>query len=440
MRYFMKLYYKINTYGCQMNVHESEKIAGQLIERGYLPTDNDEMADVIIFNTCCIRDNAERRAFGNVGALKKLKRAKKSLIIAMGGCMTQQPGVADMLRQKFPFIDIIFGTYNLSDFGKMLDERLKNGKKFTSLIDSYNLNENVPIYRTSGTNAWVNIIYGCNNFCTYCIVPHVRGRETSRDKGVILDEIKRCLDEGYKEITLLGQNVNSYGNDRGETNAFASLLTDISKIEGKFRLRFMTSHPKDLSQDVVDIMASSTNICNNIHLPVQSGSTSVLKDMNRKYTREHYLSLIDMIRSKMPNCGITTDIMVGFPTETEDDFLQTMSLVEQVRFLSAFTFVYSPRNLTPAAKMPQLDECIKKDRITRLIDLQNEITLQESARCIGGIYEVLCEDKVGENIYCGRTDEGKLVSFESNHDLVGQFVNIRIDNAKHSALFGKVEV
>ena len=432
--------YKIITYGCQMNIHESEKIAGFLTDRGYVETQNSADADIVVFNTCCIRENAERRAVGNIGALKQLKKQKPSLIIAVCGCMTQQDGKAETLKRKFPFIDIIFGTSNVANFGEYLDEFLSSHKKIVSINDALNMDENISIYRTSGTNAWVNIIYGCNNFCTYCIVPYVRGREKSRNPENIISDIESLLKQGYKEITLLGQNVNSYGKDVADGKDFAYLLNRIGELDGKFRLRFLSSHPKDLTEETVDAIARHTNICNNIHLPIQSGSNRILKLMNRRYTREKYLSLIDMIHEKLPYCGITTDVMVGFPYETEEDFQETMDIVNKVKFLSAFTFEYSPRSGTPAFEMPQVPDEVKNDRIRRLIDLQNEITAQHSALCVGKTFEVLCEDRNTkyQNTYCGRTEEGKLVNFKSSNNIIGNFVNVRIEKAKSSVLFGKV--
>ena len=335
--------YKNVIFGCQMNVHESEKIAGILENLGYQATDNIEDADVIAFNTCCIRDTAEKRAIGNIGAVKPLKKKKKDLIVIVAGCMPQQNGVAESLFKKFPFIDIIIGTHNISSLSEKVLAIKKQRKHQLEILytDGYIDDETSKMSRTSFPNAWVNITYGCNNFCTYCIVPYVRGRERSRNMDNILAEICSLVKDGYKEITLLGQNVNSYGKDFNDnyTN-FAKLLDEIGKIEGKFRVRFMTSHPKDLSPEVVDVIAKYDNLCNNIHLPIQSGSNAVLKAMNRRYSREHYLELIKMIREKLPNVGITTDIMVGFPGETQEDFLNTMDLVSKVRLSNAFTFIY----------------------------------------------------------------------------------------------------
>ena len=332
--------FAVITYGCQMNIHESEKLAGILTSLGYKEATKTEECDVIVFNTCCIRENAEQRAEGNIGALKKLKKKNKNLIIAVGGCMTQQPDRAKSLVEKFPFIDIVFGTHNLSNFERLLKSRQLSSKKVIEIVDEQPICEKIPMKRTSYPNAWVNIIYGCNNFCTYCIVPYVRGRERSRNFNEIVEEVETLVKEGYKEITLLGQNVNSYGNDLKDGTTFSKLLYRLNEIEGNFRIRFMSSHPKDFKAELVDAIANCDKVCNYVHLPVQAGSTKVLKDMNRRYTREDYLSHVKMIKEKIPNCSISTDIMVGFPGETEEDFLDTLSLVESANFQSAFMFVY----------------------------------------------------------------------------------------------------
>lgn len=431
------------SYGCQMNVHESEKIAGILEELGYTPAGSIEESDIIVFNTCCIRDTAEKRAFGNIGAVKPIKKKNKDLIVAVVGCMTEQKGYDKIFKEKYPYVDIVLGTGNLNLLKEKIIEKREQGKK-TYLTQSCNdpIDETVPQSRTSYPNAWVNIMYGCNNFCTYCIVPYVRGRERSREPEEILKEVRSLVEDGYKEITLLGQNVNSYGNDfsdRPEVN-FANLLKAVSEIPGKFRIRFMTSHPKDLTEEVVDVIASSDKIMNNIHLPVQAGSDAVLKKMNRKYDRAHYLALIDMIKAKLPGVGITTDIMVGFPTETEEDFSDTLDLVRKVRYSNAFTFIYSVRKGTAAATMPQIDYQTKRRRITELIALQNEITKQLSEEYIGNVYEVLIEDvnKKYKNAVCGRTESGRLVSCVGDPSLIGTFQNIFITEARSASLFGKI--
>ena len=440
----MEKKYYIETFGCQMNVHESEKLAGILVKMGYVETTERAQANVIVFNTCCIRDTAEKKIFGNIGELKILKKLDKSRIIVIVGCMTQQEGMAETIATKFPFVDIILGTSNIHLLEQKiaeLEERRarKRGKVISiDINEKPAVNEEVVPYRTSYPNAWVNIMYGCNNFCAYCIVPYVRGRERSRDPELILEEVESLVKAGYKEITLLGQNVDSYGSDRTDGVNFYSLLQKIAKIEGKFRLRFMTSHPKDLSEEVIKLIAETPNFCNNIHLPVQAGSNAVLKAMNRRYDRERYFYLIDLIKKYMPDCGITSDIMVGFPGETEEDFLDTLDLVEKVRYHNAFTFIYSPRKGTVAAKMEQIPYAIKSERIGRLIALQNKITLEISQEYVGKVKEVLVEDAPKPNMLCGRTDCGRLVNFPGNKELVGQFVNVRIDKNKASALIGEI--
>ena len=440
----MNKFYYIETFGCQMNVHESEKIAGILVNLGYQETSDRAQANIIVFNTCCIRDTAEKKIFGNIGELKILKKIDKSRIIVIVGCMTQQDGMAEVIATKFPFVDIILGTSNIHLLKEKIEElELRRQRKRGKIISIDNTEkpeviENVTPYRTSYPNAWVNIMYGCNNFCAYCIVPYVRGRERSREPELIIEEVRSLVKAGYKEITLLGQNVDSYGSDRIDGANFYTLLTKLKEIEGKFRLRFMTSHPKDLSEEVIKLIAETPNFCNNIHLPVQAGSNAVLKAMNRKYDRERYFYLIDTIRKYMPDCGITSDIMVGFPGETEEDFQDTLDLVRRVQYHNAFTFIYSPRKGTVAAKMEQIPYAIKKDRISRLIALQNQITLTLSEAFVGKVKEVLVEDAPKENLLCGRTDCGRLVNFSGDKSLIGQFVNVRIDKNKASALWGEI--
>ena len=434
----MNKFYYIFTYGCQMNVHESEKIAGLLRGIGYVATDDVSFADVIVFNTCCIRDTAEKKIMGNIGDIKQYKKNNPDLIVAVVGCMSQQNGMSEKIRKSFPFVNIVLGTSNLQELPYLVQQIESKRLRFgISVLQDENpaIDETLPVYRTSGPNAWVNIMYGCNNFCTYCIVPYVRGRERSRAPEAILSEVKMLLSEGYKEITLLGQNVDSY---RYENDDFASLLEKTAQFDGKYRIRFMTSHPKDFNSKVIDVVKAYPNICSNIHLPVQSGSNRILKLMNRHYTRERYLEIVDEIREKIPNVGITSDIMVGFPTETDEDFADTISLVEKVRYSGAFTFVYSPRNGTVAAKMEQLPYSVKKERITKLVDLQNDINVQKSSEYIGKTEEILVEDgnlkKRGS--VCGRTDNGRLVTFDGDPSLVGQFINVKITSSRSSALWG----
>ena len=423
-----------------MNVHESEKIAGLLGSIGFSACGLVEDADILVFNTCCIRDTAEKKILGNIGDVKALKKSRKDLIIAVVGCMTQQDGSADALIKSYPFVNIVLGTHNIGVLPEKVSEILKKQAKTAIEIDKNErpeICETLPAVRTSGTNAWVNIMYGCDNFCTYCIVPYVRGRERSRDFAAILSEVKSLLAEGYKEITLLGQNVDSYSNNG---KVFADLLEEIAAVEGKFRLRFMTSHPKDFNSRVIDIIAKSPNVCKNIHLPVQSGSNRVLNLMNRKYTRERYLEIVAEIRKKIPNVGLTSDIMTGFPTETEEDFLDTLSLTEAAGFSNAFTFVYSPRKGTAAAKMEQLPAEIKRERIKKLVALQNEITKEISKTYLEKVEEILVEDAAKKaGFVCGRTDSGRLVTVKGDKNLIGKFINVKITAVKSAALFGETE-
>lgn len=435
--------YCVVTYGCQMNLHESEKISGILSGMGMSAVNEPENADVVVFNTCCIRDTAERRALGNIGKMKELKKKNKNLLIVVTGCMTQQNGFAENMKERYQYVDVILGTHNISDLENQIRIRLEKKKRVAAVLDTdgYIDDETTPVTRTSFPNAWVNINYGCNNFCTYCIVPYVRGRERSRDMKSIISECEKLIKDGYKEITLLGQNVNSYGNDVPDENVnFANLLREVAKIDGKFRIRFMTSHPKDLTEDVVKAIMDNDKICNNIHLPIQAGSNSVLKNMNRRYTREHYLGLIDMIRRYLPDCGITTDIMVGFPYETEEDFLDTMDIVEKVRFSTAFTFIYSVRKGTKAAEMPQIPYEIKQNRIKRLIARQNEITEEISKDYVGNVYEILVEGmQEKKNGYVvGRTESGRLVSAKGDESMIGEFKNVKITAVKNAQLLGEI--
>lgn len=435
--------YCVVTYGCQMNLHESEKISGILSGMGMSAVNEPENADVVVFNTCCIRDTAERRALGNIGKMKELKKKNKNLLIVVTGCMTQQNGFAENMKERYQYVDVILGTHNISDLENQIRIRLEKKKRVAAVLDTdgYIDDETTPVTRTSFPNAWVNINYGCNNFCTYCIVPYVRGRERSRDMKSIISECEKLINDGYKEITLLGQNVNSYGNDVPDENVnFANLLREVAKIDGKFRIRFMTSHPKDLTEDVVKAIRDNDKICNNIHLPIQAGSNSVLKNMNRRYTREHYLGLIDMIRRYLPDCGITTDIMVGFPYETEEDFLDTMDIVEKVRFSTAFTFIYSVRKGTKAAEMPQIPYEIKQNRIKQLIARQNEITEEISKDYVGNVYEILVEGmQEKKNGYVvGRTESGRLVSAKGDESMIGEFKNVKITAVKNAQLLGEI--
>ncbi len=430
--------YCIVTYGCQMNLHESEKIAGVLRGEGYTEAGEIGEADIIVFNTCCIRENAENHAFGNIGALKKLKREKKGLLIAVGGCMAQERGKAELLRKKFPFVDIVFGTHNLNELASLIERKRKERKAVVSLKEERGETEDgiVPV-RTSYPNAWVNITYGCNNFCSYCIVPYVRGRERSRGAEQILEEVRGLVKEGYGEITLLGQNVNSY---RDGDVAFPELLERVARIEGNFRVRFMTSHPKDFSAELVRVMKENPKICRHLHLPVQSGNNRILALMNRRYTREKYLEEIALLKREIPDCEVTTDLIVAFPTETEEEFCDTLSLVKEADLSSAFTFIYSPREGTKAAQMEgRIPEDIAKDRIMRLVEAVNANTREKSAKYAGKTVEILCEDYDGKKgLYLGRDQYGRMGYFASGTDMIGKFVKLVIKEANGISLYGEI--
>ncbi len=431
--------YHIETYGCQMNLHETEKIAGILHREGYTSATSMEEADMIVFNTCCIRENAENHAFGNLGALKKLKRANKNLIVAVGGCMVQEEGKAQFLKEKFPFIDILFGTHNLARLGELIRRRKQEKKTLIELFPARSgVEDGVEPVRASYPNAWVNITYGCNNFCSYCIVPYVRGREISREKADILSEVETLCAAGYKEITLLGQNVNSYCGSDG--TRFFELLDEVASAAQGVRIRFMTSHPKDFSAELVAVMKAHSNICKLLHLPAQSGSNRILSLMNRRYTREKYLENIALLRREIPECAVTTDLIVAFPTETEEEFCETLSLVKEADFSSAFTFVYSPRTGTKAAQMEgQIPEEVAKDRIMRLIDCVNENTRKMSAQYVGKTVRVLCEDyDAKRTLYLGRDEYGRMGYFTSEKNRVGEFVDLKVDRANGISLFGSI--
>ena len=436
----MEKKYRIVTYGCQMNVHESEKLAGILHARGYAEAAPEEEADIVVFNTCCIRENAENHAYGNIGALKKVKKAHPGMLIAVGGCMTQQAGAAEKLRKKFPFVDIVFGTHNLEEFGALLDRKLGRKKAVVDVWEKEGevLEEDIS-FRTSYPNAWVNIMYGCNNFCSYCIVPYVRGRERSRAASAVVAEVNGLLDAGYKEITLLGQNVNSYGNDCGEVS-FPQLLRKICARDEKFRLRFMTSNPKDFGEELVRAIADNPQLCRFVHLPVQAGSDRILRLMNRKYTAKEYLEKVEMLRRIIPDCQLSTDIMVGFPTETEEDFRATLDLVRAADFSAAFTFVYSRRSGTVAADMEgQIPEEVQKERIMRLVELVNAQTREKSQAYRGKTIEILCEDyDAKKGLYLGRDEYGRMGYFASGRDRIGQFVQMRVTDASGISLQGEI--
>ncbi|AAK79802.1 tRNA-2-methylthio-N6-dimethylallyladenosine synthase [Clostridium acetobutylicum] len=435
-----KLFF-IETWGCQMNAEDSEKLAGMLKEMKYEATDNREDADLIIFNTCCVRENAELKVYGNLGTLKKLKDKKPNLIITVCGCMMQQRDMAEHIKKRFPFVDIVMGTHNTQMFPQYL-KKVENER--TSVVEIWDKEEGIvegmPIYRSYDMKAFVTIMYGCNNFCTYCIVPYVRGRERSRKPEDIENEIKELVKKGYKEITLLGQNVNSYGKSLDEEMNFALLLRRLNNIEGLLRIRFMTSHPKDLTDDVIAAIADCDKVCEHIHLPVQSGSTTILNKMNRNYTREDYINLVNKIKSGIKNVAITTDIIVGFPGETEEDFEDTLSLVKEVEYDSAFTFLYSIREGTPAAKYEnQIPDEVKHKRFNKLLEAVNLISEKKNKEYEGKIVEILVEGKSkndGSKLM-GRTRTGKLVNFEGLESSIGKLINVKITKAQAFSLVGE---
>lgn len=432
----------ISTYGCQMNEEDSEKLSGMLKSQGYERTENKEEASIIIFNTCCVRENAENKVFGNLGQLKQLKKKNPNLVIAICGCMMQQVGMADKVLKTFPYVDIIFGTHNAHKFPEYLHRVLQEGVQVKEILNKEEgIVEGLPIDRKSDVKAFVTIMYGCNNFCTYCIVPYVRGRERSRKSEDIIKEIEELVSQGYKEITLLGQNVNSYGKGLEEDIDFAGLLRKVNEVKGLERVRFMTSHPKDLSDDVIMAIKECYKLCEQVHLPVQSGSSRILKEMNRHYDREYYLDLVKKIKSEIPDVTLTTDIIIGFPGETEEDFLDTLSLCEEVGYDSAFTFIYSRRNHTPADKMEnQIPDDIKHDRFNRLVEAINKKVVIKNKEYEGKVVEVLVEgpSKNDETKLTGRTRNGKLVNFAGDEKLVGELVNLKIVRAQPFSLIGEI--
>jgi len=432
--------YLVLTYGCQMNEHDSEVMAGILEEMGYRPAKRREEADVILVNTCCVRETAENKIYGLLGEFRRLKMNRPGLIIGVGGCMTQQEAAAKKIRDRFPYIDLIFGTHNLPRLRELIEQAKESRRTVVELLDrSEPAPEGLPIRRASAVKAWVVITFGCNNFCTYCIVPYVRGRECSRPPENILAEIRDLAAQGYKEVTLLGQNVNSYGRDLPGNVDFAGLLTEVNQIEGIKRIRFTTSHPRDFTPRLIEVIARGEKICEHIHLPVQAGSNRILRMMNRGYTREDYLALVEKIREAIPEAALTTDIMVGFPGETDEDFAQTLDLVERVRFNSAFMFIYNIRPGTPAARLPnQVKDEVKRARIKTLIEKQNQITKEININEEGKIYRLLVdgESKTNPQMLSGRTRTNKLVIFPGPPELVGKFVDVRITSGKLTHLEG----
>jgi len=436
--------YKLVTFGCQMNENDSERLAGMLYEMGYSETENESECDLIIYNTCCVRENAELKVYGHLGALKKLKEEKPDMVIAVCGCMMQQKEVVEHIRKTYRHVGLVFGTHNLHKFPELLYNALHSGESVVEVLESDGLiAEGMPIERKTGVKAWVTIMYGCNNFCSYCIVPYVRGRERSREPEEIINEVMMLGQQGYKEITLLGQNVNSYGKDLGGKMDFSRLLYEVDKVPGIERIRFTTSHPKDLSQDLIKAMAECEKVCEHLHLPIQAGSSRILEKMNRKYTKERYLKLVSEIRDKIPGIALTTDIIVGFPEESEEDFEDTLDVVEKVRFDAAYTFLYSKRTGTPAAKNPnQVPEEVKKRRFDRLLELQNRISNEINKKLEGSVLEVLVEgaSKTNKDALTGRTRTNKIVNFPGNKELVGKLVKVEITRALTWSLEGKLKM
>ena len=432
--------YHIITYGCQMNEHDSENIAGMLEALDYSHTPNPEEADVVVMNTCSVREHADKRFFGMLGQFKKQKKNNPDFIICICGCMPQQPHIVEEIRKSFSWVDIVFGTQTIAEFPNLLMERIRTGKKQFSIIAN---NEEIPEEKESKREfkhkALVNITYGCNNFCTYCIVPYTRGREKSRSLRAVKQEIINLVNDGVKEVMLLGQNVNSFRDADG--NNFAALIRALDEVEGLERIRFMTSHPKDLSDELIACFGDCKKLCHNIHLPVQSGSDEVLRRMNRHYNRQRYMEIVEKLRVTCPDLSISTDIIVGFPGETEEDFLDTLSLVREVEYDSAFTFIYSPRVGTPAAKYDdQIPENIKHERFDRLVEEVNRCSAKKNSEYLGKIVTVMVDgpSKNDAGAWSGRTDTFKLVNFTSEEPLTeGQMVSVRITETKTFSLDGK---
>ena len=434
--------YHIITYGCQMNEHDSEKLAGMLEDMGYNKTDELEEADIILLNTCTIRENAELKVFGKVGSLKRLKRKNSDLIIGIGGCMMQVDEVVDKIYEKFSHVDLVFGTHNIHRLPELI-KQIEDEKErvFEIWQEEDGLIPDVAVRRKGDFKAWVSIIQGCDNFCSYCIVPHVRGRERSRPPAEIISEIKKVVDKGVKEITLLGQNVNSYGKDMDQDMDFADLLYKINEIKGLKRIRFMTSHPRDFSEKLIKAISEYDKVCEHFHLPVQSGSSRVLNKMNRGYTRKEYLKLVNKIKEHIERPSITTDIIVGFPEETEEDFNETLSLVKKVKFDMAYTFAYSPREGTRAAEMEeQVAEDIKDDRLQRLMDIQNKISYENNKHFKGETVRVLVEGESKNNPknFMGRSRRNKLVIFPKCKDCKGQIIKVKINEVNSWTLYGEI--
>ena len=431
----------IRTYGCQQNVADSEKIKGMLSQMGYSFTDTPDGADFILFNTCAVREHAEDRVFGNVGALKALKRRHPSILIALCGCMMEQQHVADRIYKSYPFVGLVFGTHYLHRFPELLYQSLFTGKRvFVRGDDDKLVHEGIPVKRDGAFKGWLPIMYGCDNFCSYCVVPYVRGRERSRKPEDILKEANELVLSGYKDITLLGQNVNSYGKGLSEDITFARLLSKIDGIDGDYWLRFMTSHPKDCTKELIDTIANGKHISLHLHLPFQSGSNRILKQMNRRYTREQYLEIVRYAKEKIPDVSLTSDVIVGFPGETYEDFKETLSLVREVGFTSLFTFIYSPRVGTPAAKMDDPVAPSEKSKwFSELLQVQEEIAAIRCAHMVGQTVKVLVEGKTDKNdALTSRTSGNIIVEHDGPEELIGTFVHVKITKARNWILKGEL--
>ena len=427
----------VRSYGCQQNVNDGEKIKGVLMDVGYGICDSPEQADLILFNTCAVREHAEQRVFGNIGALKKLKEQNKGLLIGLCGCMAQQPQVVEKIRQSYPFVDLVFGVNGIDTLPNLLAQKIEGRKRVLQTpVERTEIVEEMPIRRDSSFRAWLPIMYGCDNFCTYCIVPYVRGRERSRTPAAILEEFKGLVTAGYKEITLLGQNVNSYGKGLDENVDFSDLLALLCTVPGDYHIRFMTSHPKDASHKLIDTIAAHPQICNHLHLPVQSGSNRILKEMNRHYTVEHYLELIEYARRTVPGITFSSDIIVGFPGETEEDFEATLELIKKVRYMQLFTFIYSKRSGTKAAEMPDpYTHKQKADRMGRLLAVQEEIACEQTAALVGQTQVALVEGHGrGEGLLNGRLRNNLVAEFAGDPALIGSEVQLHITGSRAAML------
>ena len=432
----------VHTYGCQQNVADGEKIKGQLEKMGFAFTDQEDEADLIIFNTCAVREHAEDRVFGNVGALKNVKQRNPSLIIALCGCMMEQEHVAERIKKSFPFVNLVFGTHVIHRLPELLFSTVANGHRvFERGDDSEDkqIIEGLPVVREGNTKAWLTVMYGCDNFCSYCIVPYVRGRERSRTPQAILEEFKQLVQAGFKDITLLGQNVNSYGKTLENAITFSELLRMLDEVEGDYRIRFMTSHPKDATHELIDTIANGKHISHHIHLPFQSGNDRVLKEMNRHYTSAQYLALVDYAKSAIPDLSLTSDIIVGFPGETYEEFMDTVKVIESVGFTSLYTFIYSPRIGTRAAKMPDPIPAHEKSQwFTSLCKVQEQIAAERCVAMIGTIQRVLVEEQSEKTgLLTGRTDGNVIVDFVGDKRIIGNFAQVKIIAARNWILTGE---